>query len=347
MSKTTPVFLDFSRKANFSSSDGHTSLKPPGLVNLGNSCYMNSVMQCLNCLAPLVKFFTKNAHLEEVALPISSGGTVANEVGVIFSAMLNGRRSPLSLMALKSKVGELCHQFSGCEQQDSHEFLVYLLTWMHEELGGRGLSALGSCGYTPHHLAEGLTSELSVISLLFQGEHRHVIACGNCHNKSMSLEPFTILSLSLPASGKCTLANLLENYYKECSIDYNCLKCNKGGKCFSRTFIQKLPPILILHLNRFEYSISARKKQNFVDFPLRHLSLGEHASSSVNFASYDLCAVSNHHGTMNGGHYTSYCKPPQGDVWYQCDDKAVTRLRTPVKTSTAYLLFYDSVRTDI
>ena len=97
---------------------------------------MNSVMQCLNCLAPLVKFFTKDAHLEEVTSLVSSCGTVANEVGAIFSAMLTGRRSPLSLMALKSKVGELCHQFSGCEQQDSHEFLMYLFTWMHEELMG-------------------------------------------------------------------------------------------------------------------------------------------------------------------------------------------------------------------
>ena len=76
---------------------------------------------------------------------------------------------------------------------------------------------------------------------------------------------------------------------------------------------------------------------NYVDFPLRQLSLGEHALSGANLASYDLCAVSNHHGTMNGGHYISYCKPPQGDVWYQCHDKTVTRLRTPVKTSTAYL----------
>ena len=88
---------------------------------------MNSVMQCLNCMAPLVKFFTKDAHLEEVTSPVSSGGNVANEVGAVFSAMLIGR-SPLSPMALKSKVGELCHQFSGCKQQDSHEFLMYLFT---------------------------------------------------------------------------------------------------------------------------------------------------------------------------------------------------------------------------
>ena len=158
--------------------------------------------------------------------------------------MLTGR-SLLSLMALKSKVGELCHQFSGCEQQDSHEFLIYLFTWIHEELRGWGLSALGSCGYTPRHLTEELTSEHSVISLLFQSEHRHLIACGNCHHRSMTLEPSTILSLSLPASRKCTLANLLENYYKECSIDYNCPKCNKGGKCVCRIFIQRLPPVLI------------------------------------------------------------------------------------------------------
>ena len=173
-----------------------------------------------------------------------------------------------------------------------------------------------------------------------------MIACGNCHHKSMTLEPFTILSLSLPASGKCTLAKLLENYYKEISIDHNCPKCNEGGKCLCRIFIQRLPLILILHPNRSEY-ISARKKENYVDIPMRQSSLGDHVLSGANLASYDLYAVSNHHGTMNGGYYASYCKPPQGDVWYQCDDETATRLRTPVKTSKAYLLFYDSVHTDI
>ena len=237
------------------------SQRIPGLVNLGNSCYMSSVMQCLNCAAPLVKYFIRGAHLEDINPLSSYGGTVAREVGAAFILMTTGKKSPVSLQALKSKVGDLHHQFSGCGQHDSHEFLVFLLTWLHEDLKGRELSALLSSGNISGHLTtEGLTSELSIISLLFQGEHKHVITCKNCHHESISLEPFNILSLSLPASGNCTLTNLLQRYYECCCIEYSCPGCNKRGESSRKTFIQRLPPMLLLHFNHFEYNISARKK---------------------------------------------------------------------------------------
>ena len=107
-----------------------------------------------------------------------------------------------------------------------------------------------------------------------------------------------------------------------------------------------MPPILVLHLNRFEYryAISARRKQNFVDFPVEGLSLGAHILSDKPSASYSLCVVSNHFGTPSGGHYSSYCRPFHGNVWYSCNDRSVSRIRTPVKTSAAYLLFYNSLQ---
>ena len=79
----------------------------------------------------------------------SYDGTIAGEVGAAFSAMVAGRKDPVSLLALKIKVGEFHHQFSGSEQNDSHEFLTYLLAWLHKDLRG---------GSLPACLGDGLTS---------------------------------------------------------------------------------------------------------------------------------------------------------------------------------------------
>ena len=173
--------------------------------------------------------------------------------------------------------------------------------------------------------------------------HKHVISCGNCQHESVSFEPFTVLSLVLPVNGNSMLKRLLHNYYEDTVITYKCPQCSKEGESFRKTIIQKMPSILVLHLNRFEYAISFRKKQNFVDFPVEGLSLRAHILSDKPSASSSLCAVSNHFGTLSGGHYTIYCRPFCGNVWCNCDDRSVSRLRTPVKTSAAYL-FYNSLQ---
>ena len=102
---------------------------------------MNSVMQGLTCVTPLVAYFLGDAYLVDVNPSNSYDGTIAGEVGAAFSAMVAGRKNPVSLLALKSKVGEFHHQFSGSEQNDSHEFLTYLFAWLHEDLRGGGLPA--------------------------------------------------------------------------------------------------------------------------------------------------------------------------------------------------------------
>ena len=102
-----------------------TSLLPKvsGLVYHGNTCYVNSVMQCINCITPLVAYFLGYAYLVDVNPSSSYDGTIAGEVGAAFSAVVAGGKNPVFLLALKSKVGEFHHQHSGSEQNDPHEFL--------------------------------------------------------------------------------------------------------------------------------------------------------------------------------------------------------------------------------
>ena len=144
-----------------------TSLLPKvsGLINHGNTCYMNSVMQCLNFVTPLVAYFLGDAYLVDVNPSSSYDDTIAGEMGAAFSAMVAGRKNPVSLLALKSKVGEFHHQFSGSEQNDFHEFLTYLLAWLHEDLRRGRLPACLGGGLTSHHVAaSGSKSEPSVIT---------------------------------------------------------------------------------------------------------------------------------------------------------------------------------------
>ena len=56
---------------------------------------------------------------------------------------------------------------------------------------------------------------------------------------------------------------------------------------------------------------------------------------------YDLYAISNHFGSLNGGHYTAYCKNPLDKRWYEFDDSDVSKM-DPSNTCTkaAYVLFY-------
>ena len=84
-------------------------------------------------------------------------------------------------------------------------------------------------------------------------------------------------------------------------------------------------------------------KKNFFFF-LPKIGLVLKGLSDKPSASYSVCTVSNHFGTLSGGHYTSYCRPSHGIVWYNCDDRSVSRLRTPVKTSAACLLFSNSLQ---
>lgn len=89
-----------------------------------------------------------------------------------------------------------------------------------------------------------------------------------------------------------------------------------------------LPQVLVVHLKRFSYTSRLRDKLTTpVDFPLEGLDLSSHLLTEQEVPPvYDLFAVSNHMGSLGGGHYTAYAKQPGTERWYCFDDSRVSEV---------------------
>lgn len=347
--------INAARQRNFEPKYGSVPPAKTGLKNLGNTCYMNSIMQCLNNTKPLVKYFLSGAYSNDINPNSKSEGDVAEEVGAVVRALWSGQYRSIAMWDLKNIVGRHHKPFCGYDQHDSHEFLLKLMDWVSDDLnqvtGKRLPMKEQNHENIPDYVAaDKVMEELrqrdrSILSELFQGLHRSTIECGTCGHVSLTFEPFSVLSLSFPNNRKCALRDLLHHYYKETNLEYKCCKCKKKRNCVRKADIWKVPPILVLHLNRFEHDVLMKKKQNFVEFPTENLDLSKYTCFNNRHTKFDLYAVCNHYGTMDGGHYTAFCRSPVNNrTWYKFDDHEVYELGC-VKTSAAYLLFYEA--TDI
>lgn len=131
-----------------------------------------------------------------------------------------------------------------------------------------------------------------------------------------------------------------------------CSKCKGHKEALKKMEIYKVPPVLIIHLKRFKtsktssigsYYWSSGKKINVqIDFPVEGLDLSDYVlGEDREHAIYDLYAVSNHYGSLSGGHYTAYAKNAVTGNWYDFNDSRVSQVgQKEVISSAAYVLFY-------
>uniref|UniRef100_A0A8C0GBJ9 ubiquitinyl hydrolase 1 n=1 Tax=Chelonoidis abingdonii TaxID=106734 RepID=A0A8C0GBJ9_CHEAB len=124
---------------------------------------------------------------------------------------------------------------------------------------------------------------------------------------------------------------------------WRCPHCQVLQQGVVKLSLWTLPDILIIHLKRFRQVGERRTKlSTLVRFPLHGLNMAPHVAKRSQLNSlYDLYAVCNHHGSMQGGHYTAYCRNSLDGRWYSYDDSAVEPVQEDeVSTRGAYILFY-------
>ena len=107
-----------------------------GLCNLGNSCFMNSVVQCLSNTQPLRDFFVNGHYLANInrANPLGFHGDLAKSFSLVIRRLWSGEYEYFSPKKLKSVIASRSSHFGGYQQHDSHEFMSYLLDGLHEDL---------------------------------------------------------------------------------------------------------------------------------------------------------------------------------------------------------------------
>jgi ubiquitin C-terminal hydrolase len=169
------------------------------------------------------------------------------------------------------------------------------------------------------------------------GTLQSTITCQRCQHASHCFDPFLDLSVPMPKRKSAVLSTssdvdlhaCLRTFTETETLDgrdkYMCVKCKSPQPATKRLSIYSFPTILIVHMKRFASSgggvmsrlVSHQKDSTPVRFDREGLDLSAYASPAVRSrrAVYDLYAVSNHSGSLGGGHYTAVAKHLKDDQW--------------------------------
>ncbi|XP_008573987.1 PREDICTED: ubiquitin carboxyl-terminal hydrolase 2 isoform X1 [Galeopterus variegatus] len=330
-----------------------------GLRNLGNTCFMNSILQCLSNTRELKDYCLQRLYMRDLSHSSNAHTALMEEFAKLIQTIwTSSPNDVVSPSEFKTQIQRYAPRFVGYNQQDAQEFLRFLLDGLHNEVN-RVTVRPKSNPENLDHLPDDekgrqmwrkyLEREDSRIGDLFVGQLKSSLTCTDCGYCSTVFDPFWDLSLPIAKRGypEVTLMDCMRLFTKEDVLDGDekptCCRCRARKRCIKKFSIQRFPKILVLHLKRFSESrIRTSKLTTFVNFPLRDLDLREFASENTNHAVYNLYAVSNHSGTTMGGHYTAYCRSPVTGEWHTFNDSSVTPMSSSqVRTSDAYLLFYE------
>ncbi|NXJ53265.1 UB22A hydrolase, partial [Spizaetus tyrannus] len=341
-----------------------------GLINLGNTCFMNCIVQALTHTPLLRDFFLSDRHKCEMQSPSSC---LVCEMSTLFQEFYSGHRSPHIPYRLLHLVWTHARHLAGYEQQDAHEFLIAALDVLHRHCKG---DDNGKKANNPNHCN-------CIIDQIFTGGLQSDVTCQVCHGVSTTIDPFWDISLDLPGSstpfwplspgsdgsvvngeshvsGTTTLTDCLRRFTRPehlgSSAKIKCSGCHSYQESTKQLTMKKLPIVACFHLKRFEHSAKLRRKiTTYVSFPLE-LDMTPFMASSKesrmngqyqqptdslnNDNKYSLFAVVNHQGTLESGHYTSFIRQHK-DQWFKCDDAIITKASIKdVLDSEGYLLFY-------
>jgi ubiquitin carboxyl-terminal hydrolase 8 len=295
-----------------------------GLQNLGNSCYLNSILQCLNHLPCLTSYFIDGSYMKDLNEdnPLGSGGKVASAYAQHVSEVWSGDFQVLAPRNLKMTVGFFAPQFSNTYQHDSQEFLSFLMDGLHEDLNRiqdkpyvedlEATADMKDDDVALESWRRHLLRHDSIVVDRCQGMHRSHVTCPDCHYQSVKFDVYSTISLPIPAGldendmskTAIPLEECLAAFTSEEELDddnaWYCNMCKKHVCAKKRISLWSTPDVLVFHLKRFQYESHSKIKSRIlkskvdtpVDYPTTTLDMGPYLLGPVDPESPPLYKVS-------------------------------------------------------
>merc|ERR1712223_559136 len=271
-----------------------------GLKNLGNTCFMNSVLQSLSNIEEFSKVIKTLPSLDERQAKKNkerrkSGGQngalgldgiiLTDELKKVIVALNHGEeKSAISPDSLFQAIWKVVPRFRGYQQQDAHEFLRYMLDRLHTErlclLPGDVNFLQKQQNLSPYsRRSTAKSSSHSLVTSIFGGTLQSEVTCLSCKTSSKKHDPFLDLSIDIPSNFSqfgnkckdgddkrpiCTLYDCLQKFVdiEELaeSERFFCNNCKSKQRSTKKFWVRRLPNVLCLHIKRFRWSPYSRTK---------------------------------------------------------------------------------------